>query len=135
MANRDVIAIGGSAGSFEALKQIVRSFPADFPAAVFVVVHLSPRTRSYLPDILQRSTKMLVAQASENAPLRNGTIYVNPPDRHLIVSRDHIHLSRGPKEGLQRPSINVAFRSAATAYGTCSTTARRGSGRLGGAAG
>jgi two-component system chemotaxis response regulator CheB len=60
---------------------------------------------------------MLVAQASEGAPIRKGTIYVAPPDRHLIISRDHIHLSRGPKEGLQRPSINVAFRSAATAYG------------------
>jgi two-component system chemotaxis response regulator CheB len=42
---------------------------------------------------------------------------VAPPDRHLIVSEDHIHLSRGPKEGLQRPSINVTFRSAAAGYG------------------
>src|SRR5205085_9267766 len=30
---------------------------------------------------------------------------------------NHIHLSRGPKEGLQRPSINVTFRSAAAACG------------------
>jgi two-component system chemotaxis response regulator CheB len=118
MDKRDIIAIGGSAGSFEALKQMVRAFPPDLPAAVFVVIHLSPRARSYLPEILQKSTSMLVAQASEGAPIRKGTIYVTPPDRHLIISRDHIHLSRGPKEGLQRPSINVAFRSAATAYGS-----------------
>jgi two-component system chemotaxis response regulator CheB len=117
MATRDIIAIGGSAGSFEALKEIVRSFPPDLPAAVFVVIHLSPRTRSYLPEILQKESLMLVVPASEAAPIRKGTIYVAPPDRHLIVSQGHIHLSRGPKEGLQRPSINVAFRSAAAAYG------------------
>jgi two-component system chemotaxis response regulator CheB len=35
----------------------------------------------------------------------------------LIISQEHIHLSRGPKEGLQRPSINVTFRSAAGTYG------------------
>lgn len=35
-----------------------------------------------------------------------------------MVSEGHIHLSRGPKEGLQRPSINVAFRSAAASYGS-----------------
>jgi two-component system chemotaxis response regulator CheB len=117
MAERDIIAIGGSAGSFDALKQIVGSLPAGLPATVFVIIHLSPRTRSYLAEILQKSSSMLVMQAPEGAPIRHGVIYVTPPDRHLIVSEDHIHLSRGPKEGLQRPSINVAFRSAASAYG------------------
>jgi two-component system chemotaxis response regulator CheB len=117
MANRDIVAIGGSAGSFEAVKRIVRELPADLPAAVFVVFHLSPRTRSYVAEILQKATPLLVVRASEGAPIRKGTLYVTPPDRHLVISRDHIHLSRGPKEGLQRPSINVAFRSAAAAYG------------------
>lgn len=117
MATRDIVAIGGSAGSLEALKRIVASLPTELPAAVFVVIHLSQRSRNYLPDILQKSTSMLVVQASEGAPIRKGTIYVAPPDRHLIVSEDHIHLSRGPKEGLQRPSINVTFRSVAAAYG------------------
>ena len=117
MANRDIIAIGGSAGSFEAIKQMVGELPSDLPAAVFVVMHISPRTRSYLPDILQRATPLLVVGASEGAPIRKGTLYVSPPDRHLVISQGHIHLSRGPKEGLQRPSINVTFRSAAAAYG------------------
>lgn len=117
MANRDVITIGGSAGSLDSIKQTVRSLPSDFPAAVFIVIHLSPRTRSHLHELLQTSTSLLVVQASEGAPIRKGTVYITPPDRHLIISQDHVHLSRGPKEGLQRPSINVAFRSAAAAYG------------------
>jgi two-component system chemotaxis response regulator CheB len=33
------------------------------------------------------------------------------------LAENHVHISRGPKEGLQRPSINVTFRSAARSYG------------------
>jgi two-component system chemotaxis response regulator CheB len=116
VATRDIVAIGGSAGSFDALRHIVGSLPPELPAAVFVVMHLSARTRSHLPELLQKATSMLVVQASEGTPIQKGTIYVTPPDRHLVLSEGHIHLSRGPKEGLQRPSINVAFRSAAAAY-------------------
>ena len=118
MANRDVVAIGGSAGSFDALRNIIGTLLPELPAAVFVVMHLSARSRSYLPELLQKATSMLVVQASDGAPIRKGTIYVTPPDRHLVLSEDRIHLSRGPKEGLQRPSINVAFRSAAASYGS-----------------
>jgi two-component system chemotaxis response regulator CheB len=78
---------------------------------------LSPRSRNYLVEILQKLTTMAVVQASEGAAVHHRTIYVTPADRHLIVSQNHIHLSRGPKEGLQRPSINATFRSAAAAYG------------------
>jgi two-component system chemotaxis response regulator CheB len=117
MPNRDVITIGGSAGSMQAIKEIARTLPADLAAAVFIVIHLVPRARSYLPEVLQKDAEMLVVAASDLAPVRNGTIYVAPPDRHLFLSGDHIHLSRGPKEGLHRPSINVTLRSAAAAYG------------------
>jgi two-component system chemotaxis response regulator CheB len=117
MPKRDIIVIGGSAGSFDALKEILQSLSPDFPAALFVVIHLAPRNRSYLAEILQHSTSMEVVQASQDAPIRHGTVYITPPDRHLIIGPEQIQLSRGPKEGLQRPSINVAFRSAAASYG------------------
>jgi len=34
----------------------------------------------------------------------------------MLIADGHIQLSRGPKEGLNRPSINVTFRSAALTY-------------------
>ncbi len=117
MARRDIIAIGGSAGSFEALRTIARKLPADLPAAIFVVIHLSPRGKSYLPDLLEGWGELPAACGSDGERVQPGRIYVAPPDRHLLVAEDHIHLTRGPKEGLHRPSINVTFRSAALAYG------------------
>ena len=40
MANRDVLAIGTSAGGVEALLFLAKRFSRDFPAAVFVTIHL-----------------------------------------------------------------------------------------------
>ena len=117
VANHDVLAIGGSAGSLDALSQIVACLPADLAAAVFIVIHLSPRSPNYIPDILRKRTAMRVVQAAEGERIQTGTIYVAPPDRHLLIRDNHIHLSRGPKEGLQRPSINATFRSAAETCG------------------
>jgi two-component system chemotaxis response regulator CheB len=49
--------------------------------------------------------------------IERGNIYIAPPDRHLLVGQGHLHLTRGPKEGLHRPSINITIRSAAATYG------------------
>ena len=117
MPTREIVAIGGSAGSMEALKSVIGKLPGDFGAAVFVTIHLSPRAKSHLPEVLGRVSQIPVVAARDGQAVSNGTIYVAVPDRHLLVAENHIHLTRGPKEGLHRPSINVTFRSAAGAYG------------------
>jgi two-component system chemotaxis response regulator CheB len=48
-----------------------------------------------------------------NEPLVSGRVYVASPDKHLMVTPQGIRLSRGPKKGRARPSIDVLFRSAA----------------------
>lgn len=114
MGDYDIVVIGGSAGSIDVLvNQIAPKLPADLDAAVFVVVHLPPRGKSYLAEILSRPANLAVTQASEGDEIQHGRIYVAPPDRHLFIGKDHIHLLRSPKEGLHRPSINFTFRSAA----------------------
>ena len=118
MANRDIVVIGGSAGCIEGLKQIIRAFPQDLAAAVFVVVHQAPRDRSFIAHILNSLNSVPAADAADGDRIVEGKIYVAPPDRHLLIGRDHLHLTRGPKEGLHRPSINITFRSAAAAYGS-----------------
>lgn len=108
-----MVAIGGSAGSIPALKQVVRDLPADFPAAVFVVVHSRAREHSALAQLISYASQMKAVDAQDGQRFEYGTIYVAPPDRHLLLADSHIHLSRGPKEGLHRPSINATFRTAA----------------------
>ena len=116
-ANRDIIVIGASAGGVEALQEVVRRFPADLPAAVFVTMHIAPRSKSCLPEILSRVGVLPAAHAQDGAPVEHGNIYVAPPDHHLAIERGHMHLTCGPKEQHHRPCINVTFRTAALAYG------------------
>lgn len=117
MSARDLVVIGGSAGSTEVAKEVVQSFPADLPAAVFIVIHSLPRARNLMADVFSRIGRLPAVEPEEGDRLLPGRIYVPPPDRHLVIASGHLHVSRGPREGLHRPSINVTFRSAAAEYG------------------
>lgn len=117
MPKHDIIVIGASAGGVEALQELVRQFPRDLPAALFVVIHVYPRSTSYLPQILSRAGELPAVHAADGMPIEQGRICIAPPDHHLILEHDHIHLGLGPKEQHQRPCINVTFRSAALAFG------------------
>jgi two-component system chemotaxis response regulator CheB len=113
MATRDTIVIGASAGGVQALITLVANLPADLPAAVFIVLHVSPNIPSLLPTILARDSNLPIAHAVDGETIMHGRVYVAPPDQHLIIEDRNIKLVRGPKENLHRPSIDALFRSAA----------------------
>jgi two-component system chemotaxis response regulator CheB len=110
---RDIIAIGASSGGIGALKELTAGLPADLPASIFIVLHMLPTATSILPNILGQKSSMPVTFAKDNEPIRAQRIYVAPPDYHLLVERDHMHVVSGPREHFSRPGINPLFRSAA----------------------
>jgi len=52
MANRDLVAIGASAGGVEALVLLCTKLPAQFPAAILVTQHLPGHFNSALDRVL-----------------------------------------------------------------------------------
>jgi two-component system, chemotaxis family, protein-glutamate methylesterase/glutaminase len=115
---RDIIVIGASAGGVQALCDVVECLPPGLPAAVFIVLHISPHGRSMLPAILARSSCLPAMHPSNGEKIQPGRIYVAPPDRHLAIQDSRVHLSRNATENGHRPAIDVLFRSAARAYGS-----------------
>lgn len=112
-----IVVLGASAGGVEALKYLVKRMPAEFPAALLVVLHLPPQAPSLLAGILQRLGSLPVTDAIDGATIEAGHVYVGVPDRHLLVDGDVMRLSRGPKENRFRPAVDALFRSAAYTQG------------------
>jgi two-component system, chemotaxis family, protein-glutamate methylesterase/glutaminase len=113
----DVVVVGASAGGVEALRAMVAGFPAGLAAPVVVVLHIPRGAPSALPAILSRSGPLPAVAAEHGVPLRNGTVFVAPADRHVLIADGHLHLSAGPTENGHRPAIDPLFRSAAVAFG------------------
>lgn len=114
---RGVVAVGGSAGGVEALKQLCAEMPADLPYAVLVALHMPRGTASVLARILDRSGPLTAVAARQGEQLRPGRIHVAVPDHHLLVVDHRVVLSQGPTEDGHRPALNALFRSVALTFG------------------
>ena len=117
MANRNTIVVGASAGGVQALSTLVAQLPSDLSAAVLIILHIPAHVPSLLPTILSRDSRLPVAHAVNGEEIKNGRIYVAPPDNHLLIENGRVKLVHGPKENLHRPSIDAMFRSAALSAG------------------
>lgn len=117
MAGHNIIVMGASAGGVEALMSVVKDLPVDFPAAIFITLHVAPFGNSVLPAVLSRAGWMPAVHPKDFEPIQLGRIYVAPPDYHLLVKRGYIRLTRGAKENGHRPAVDPLFRTAASAYG------------------
>ncbi|RYZ29164.1 MAG: chemotaxis protein CheB [Chitinophagaceae bacterium] len=118
MPKQDIIVIGASAGGLEAILQIVKVLPADFPASIFIVIHLSPYSPSQLPKIINRAGSLPAIHPKDGDPIEPGTIYIAPPDHHMVLEKENkVLVRKGPKENRFRPCIDALFRSAALVFG------------------
>jgi two-component system chemotaxis response regulator CheB len=112
----DVVALVSSAGGLKALSCVLSALPGDFPAALVVVQHVSPRHRSHLAPILSRRTPLRVKDAQTGDRLAPGTVFVAPPDQHLLLQPDGtLALSRAERVRHVRPSGDLLFTSLAAA--------------------
>lgn len=114
----ECIVMGGSAGALDALGSILPALPPRLSAPIVLVLHIPPNRPSYLPDVLGARCSLRVKEAEDKEPLAPGTLYVAPPDYHVLIEKQRcLSLSVDAPVLFSRPSIDVLFESAAEAYG------------------
>jgi two-component system, chemotaxis family, protein-glutamate methylesterase/glutaminase len=113
------IAIGCSAGGVDALKAVVGGLHASLRQTVVVCCHSSSDTIDLLCEVLGRSSRLPVMEATERERARPGVVQLAPTGYHLLVEGDqHFSLSIDARVNHSRPSIDVLFMSAADVWGS-----------------
>jgi len=112
-----VITIAASAGGLDALIQVLSDLPADLPAAIAIVQHLSPHYRSHMAELLNQRTALRVKEAEAGDLLQPGWVFIAPPDHHLLINPERaLVLSQSEKVHFSRPAADVLFESIAATY-------------------
>jgi len=112
-----LVAIGASAGGFQALSLILGRLPADFAASIAIVQHRRADESSLLAELMGQRSNLPVLEPNHGTPLKPGHVYVAPADYHLLIEPGALALSVDPHVNCSRPSIDMLFESAAAAYG------------------
>lgn len=97
---------------------LLGGLPADFQLPLLIVHHLCADSGSGLAAMLDAHCAIRVKEADEGEALLPGTAYLAPPNYHLLVERDgSLALSVDMPVNFARPSVDVLFESAASAFG------------------
>ena len=115
------MAIGASTGGTQAIEQILRRFPSDFPPVV-ATQHIPIGFSAAFAERLNGCCAMRVSEANDGEPLQPGHAYIAPGSRHMQVVKSAaggyaIRLHDGPKLHYQRPAVDELFHSAARLSG------------------
>ncbi len=116
MIETSIVVVGASWGGLSALSRLIGGLPSDFEVPVAVVQHRSRHADNLLASLLQDATSLKVVDVEDKEPLLPRTVYVAPPNYHMLVDDGHLSLSTDPFVRYSRPSIDVTFLSAADTY-------------------
>ncbi len=108
-----IVALGASAGGLQVFTEILSNLPDDTGMGFVLIQHLSPQYDSQLSEILQKSTKMPVNEATDNMEVLPNEVYVIPQNTLMTLENGILMLrSRELVEG-KYMAIDAFFSSLA----------------------
>jgi two-component system chemotaxis response regulator CheB len=107
-----IVIVGSSTGGPKVLERVVFRGLPRLNAPLVLIQHMPTTINQVFTDHLDRLMDMDVKLAEDGEPLRDGTVYVAPSERHLsLVANRRVGLSNGMKVNYVCPSIDVAMLS------------------------
>lgn len=117
MEKKDIIVIGGSAGSIEVMLAILPGIPENFPIPIVVVLHRKNNNENITESIFQSRCKIPVIEAEDKMQIKSGVVYLAPCGYHLLIERNGtFSLDSSEKVNYSRPSIDVTMESILDIY-------------------
>lgn len=112
-----VVAIGGSAGSFQVVSMILHGLPSDFELSVLLCLHRLKHVRSGFVEALMVRSSIPVGEPDDKELLRGGRAYLAPSNYHMYVELGgRFALSTEEVVNHSRPSIDLTFCSVGQVY-------------------
>ena len=112
-----IVGIGASAGGLEALEAFFSHMPHDSNIAFVVIQHLSPRHKSIMGSLLAKCTEMDVLEMQDGMKIEPNRVYLNPPDKNVVIINGALQLMTPVKTGSINLPIDCFFRSMAEDLG------------------
>lgn len=118
----EIILIGGSAGSYTLIAELLEHLPISFEPAICIVLHRNRRYDTQIEKSLSQKLNRNIVSAMDKMDICKNYVYFAPAGYHLMIepnfsfsldSSEHINYSR--------PSIDVLFETAAQIYKDRST--------------
>ncbi|NBD12103.1 MULTISPECIES: chemotaxis protein CheB [Corallococcus] len=114
-----LVALAASLGGPKAVAQVLRMIPRGFPAPIAYCQHISQGFTEGLAHWLSTETALRVVEATHDAWMEPGTVYIAPSGGHLLVKSDgRLELDSGPALRGFRPSCDMLLTSAGEAFGS-----------------
>ncbi|MGA2412996.1 MAG: chemotaxis protein CheB [Candidatus Sulfotelmatobacter sp.] len=112
-----IVGIGASAGGLEAFSELLHHLPEKSGMAYVLVQHLDPKHDSGLTEILARTTKIPVSEATQSAVVQPDHVYVIPANTNLSIKGGTLHLGERVLVHGQHLPVDHFFRSLAAEAG------------------
>jgi two-component system chemotaxis response regulator CheB len=112
----DLVVMAASAGGVRAFESLLSGLPADFPLPIAIVQHRSSAHPNLMARVFSRHTRLRVKTAEQGERMQPSTVYLAPPEHHLVVDSDlRLSFVNGRKIRHVHSSANPLFESAARA--------------------
>ena len=120
-ATERIVCLGASTGGTDALSTVLQALPASAPGVV-VVQHMPENFTRAFANRLNTLCEVNVKEAEDGDPVLPGHVLIAPGGKHMLIERRgtryFVTVRDGPLVSRHRPSVDVLFRSAATAAGS-----------------
>ena len=119
-SSEKLIIIGASTGGTEAIREFLMQMPSDCPG-ILIAQHMPEGFTTSFARRLDSLCKISVREAAGDERVLPGHAYIAPGHSHLLLVRSGANyvtrIEQSPPVNRHRPSVDVLFRSAASAAG------------------